>query len=90
MTFGVTEYNGRCLSRIVREWTTEDVCRWLESIGLAEFSSGFETNQICGQSVCMLTEEELEHTIGMKALGKRKIFQKYQEMLKKYYNKKLS
>ena len=57
---------------------------------MAEFSSGFETNQICGQSICMLKEEELEHAIGMKALGKRKIFQKYQEMLKKYYNKKLS
>ncbi|KAL4493143.1 hypothetical protein ABPG72_003228 [Tetrahymena utriculariae] len=74
----------------LREWNTGHICKWLDSIGLGEFSPSFESNQICGQSICMLTEQELEQSIGMKALGKRKIFLKYQEMLKKYYNKKLS
>ncbi|KAL4441650.1 hypothetical protein ABPG74_021582 [Tetrahymena malaccensis] len=74
----------------LREWNTGHICKWLDSIGLGEYSPSFESNQICGQSICMLTEQELEQSIGMKALGKRKIFLKYQEMLKKYYNKKLS
>uniref|UniRef100_A0A6A7FQW5 WD repeat, SAM and U-box domain-containing protein 1 n=1 Tax=Hirondellea gigas TaxID=1518452 RepID=A0A6A7FQW5_9CRUS len=55
----------------VQEWTREDVCSWLTEHGLAEYSHNFRAHAIDGRELITLTEDKLENTLGVDALGHR-------------------
>ncbi|TMW64706.1 hypothetical protein Poli38472_011586 [Pythium oligandrum] len=53
------------------EWTTDDVCAWLERIGLGEHRQAFEENAITGDVLPDLTKDMLKDELGIAKLGPR-------------------
>jgi hypothetical protein len=52
-------------------WSVDDVCRWLQEIGLPQYQEVFRANAIDGQELMTLTQDSLERHIGIAALGHR-------------------
>jgi len=61
-------------------WTTDDVSIWLQLVKLGEYTPIFKEQQISGQELMELTENDV-HTLGIQKLGHRKRFQKALSML---------
>jgi SH3/ankyrin repeat-containing protein len=57
----------------VMEWEVEEVCQWLEEIGLGEHCPQFRENEILGEHLLELTKEELAE-LGVKKIGHKKTF----------------
>ena len=55
------------------EWEAEEVCQWLEEIGLGEHCPQFRENEILGEHILELTKEELAE-LGVKKIGHKKTF----------------
>ncbi|XP_042869333.1 WD repeat, SAM and U-box domain-containing protein 1-like isoform X2 [Penaeus japonicus] len=53
------------------QWSCEDVCGWLVEQGLAEYSHNFRSHAIDGRELLTVTDEILEHKLGVDALGHR-------------------
>ena len=60
-------------SKPVLEWEVEEVCQWLEDIGLAEHCPQFQENEILGEHLLELTKDELAE-LGVKKIGHKKTF----------------
>ena len=45
---------------LVSEWSTDDVCQWLEGLGLVEYKNSFESNDIRGQELVSLSRVDLK------------------------------
>ncbi|CAL1547715.1 unnamed protein product [Lymnaea stagnalis] len=59
-------------SRVAMElWTLDDVCEWLNSLGLGEYDEAFRKNAIDGKELLALSVNDLEDTLGVAALGHR-------------------
>ena len=48
------------MSSNINEWTTEDVCNWLQENGLGDWKLNFKENDIDGETLLLLTERMLE------------------------------
>ena len=59
--------------KLVTEWEVEEVCEWLEDIGLGEHCPQFQENEILGEHLLELTKEELAE-LGVKKIGHKKTF----------------
>lgn len=46
--------------RTVREWSVDDVCDWLSSLGLSKYSTNFKQHDIDGIELLELEKEILE------------------------------
>ena len=57
----------------VMEWQIDEVCQWLEAIGLAEHCPQFRENEILGEHLLELTKDELAE-LGIKKIGHKKTF----------------
>lgn len=55
------------------EWNVDDVCEWLEKIGLGEHCVQFRENEILGEHLLEITKEDLTD-LGVKKIGHKKIF----------------
>ncbi|KAH9492407.1 WD repeat, SAM and U-box domain-containing protein 1 [Bulinus truncatus] len=55
----------------MENWSVQDVCQWLISLGLGEHEEKFQKNAIDGKELCSLTAHDLETTLGVAALGHR-------------------
>ena len=59
----------------VRMWSVMDVCRWLESLSLGQYSRSFQEATVDGPFLMELREEDLSQVLGMThKLHIRKIF----------------
>lgn len=47
------------------QWSCEDVCGWLVEQGLAEYSHNFRSHAIDGRELLTVTDEILEHKLGV-------------------------
>lgn len=54
----------------VTTWSSEDVCKWLNSIGLGKYSPSFKQNDISGKHLIELTKEELHVDLKIDSLGR--------------------
>lgn len=54
----------------VRQWTTEDVGRWLEKLNLRGYLTAFEDNNIDGEALLLMDEPALRD-IGITSIGHR-------------------
>lgn len=54
----------------VNKWSVEEVCKWLEEIGLEQYKSSFEQNAIDGTEIEVITDSMLQQ-IGIEAMGHR-------------------
>ena len=62
------------------EWEVEEVCGWLEEIGLGEYRPQFRENEILGEHLLELTKDELAE-LGIKKIGhKKRFFTKVKEL----------
>jgi hypothetical protein len=59
--------------KLVAEWEVDEVCEWLEDIGLGEHCPQFRENEILGEHLLELTKEELAE-LGVKKIGHKKTF----------------
>ena len=57
----------------VSEWTSEDVGKWLNGLGLGEHAKAFEHHRIVGDMVHSLTESHLQE-LGVTLIGQRMTF----------------
>ena len=57
----------------VSEWTSEDVGKWLNGLGLGEHAKAFEHHRIVGDMVHSLTESHLTE-LGVTLIGQRMTF----------------
>jgi hypothetical protein len=57
----------------VMEWESEEVCQWLEEIGLGEYCHQFRKNEIRGEHLLELTQQDLTE-LEMKKMGHKKTF----------------
>ena len=53
------------------EWSVEDVCEWLEAIGLGEHIESFKENEMMGEHLLDISKEDLKE-LGVKKLGHQK------------------
>ncbi|CAD8147805.1 unnamed protein product [Paramecium octaurelia] len=71
----------------MQDWNTDEVCAWLECLGLSQYKENFQKNHMLGEILHNLTDKELKEELGIHILGHRKqIFQQI-NMHKKYYIK---
>lgn len=61
------------MTRPVKDWSTDDVCRWLREIGLGEHCEQFVDNDIVGEHLPDLSKDDLRE-LGVKKLGHQKTF----------------
>lgn len=47
------------------DWNTEEVCIWLECLGLSEYKDNFMKNQMLGETLHNLTDRELKEELGI-------------------------
>ncbi len=47
------------LPNSVRSWTVSDVCRWLDSLSLSQYSAAFTEGAVDGPFLLELREEDL-------------------------------
>ena len=55
------------------EWSVEDVCEWLEAIGLGEHVDSFKENEMMGEHLLDISKDDLKE-LGVKKLGHQKSF----------------
>lgn len=61
------------LSQNVFVWTSKDVAKWLEALGLGEYAPGFVKNNLQGDVIFLLLESHLQD-LGMTKIGDRLYF----------------
>jgi len=44
----------------LNKWSVEDVCKWLDELGLEQYKSSFETNAIDGTELEVITDSMLQ------------------------------
>ncbi|CAD8066258.1 unnamed protein product [Paramecium sonneborni] len=71
----------------MQEWQLEEVCIWLDSLGLGEYKDEFQKNQMTGKTLYALTDNDLKSDLGISVLGHRKQILQSIEEYKKYYVK---
>ena len=54
----------------LNKWSVEDVCKWLDELGLEQYKSSFETNAIDGTELEVITDSMLQQ-ISVEAMGHR-------------------
>ncbi|KAL5018254.1 hypothetical protein ScPMuIL_003976 [Solemya velum] len=61
------EVNDTVLTRVkpLDTWSVDDVCQWLEELGLDQYTPNFRDNEIDGTELLTLKQETLEHSIGV-------------------------
>lgn len=59
----------------ISEWTVDDVCNWLEDLGLSMYEESFRDNEISGEHLPELGKDELME-MGIKRVGHRLTFDK--------------
>ncbi|CAD8051589.1 unnamed protein product [Paramecium primaurelia] len=74
----------------MQEWNKDQVCSWLECLGLSQYKENFMKNHILGETLHNLTDRELKEELGMQILGHRKQILQQINMHKKYYIKTMS
>ena len=57
-------------TKLVMEWTVDDVCSWLDEIGLEEHIEMFWDNEIQGSHLVDMTKDDLKE-LGITRLGHR-------------------
>ncbi|XP_006813234.1 WD repeat, SAM and U-box domain-containing protein 1-like [Saccoglossus kowalevskii] len=53
------------------DWSVQDVCDWLKSLGLEQYVVTFKSNEIDGQELNNITSEVLRSDLAISALGHR-------------------
>jgi len=56
------------MTRVVTEWSVDDVVIWLKCLGFAEKSGPFQEEEIAGDIILTLTGEELSEDLGLTKL----------------------
>ena len=46
-------------------WSVEDVCKWVEELGMSQYAENFRQNAIDGTEVTSLTNDSLEKALGI-------------------------
>lgn len=54
---------GKAQRKTVRQWSVDDVCGWLSSLGLSKYCSNFKGNDIDGEELLELDKEILEREL---------------------------
>ena len=49
------------------EWTVDDVCKWLESLGMEQYCESFRQNEIDGTELSNLGNDTLATDLGIGA-----------------------
>ena len=57
--------------KLIRNWTFDDVCTWLTSLGLEQYSDVFRDNMIDGVELVQITDDMLLTALNIPALGHR-------------------
>jgi len=65
-----SQQGGGYKSKPVTEWTVDDVCSWLDDIGLEEHIEMFWDNEIQGAHLVDMTKDDLKE-LGITRLGHR-------------------
>lgn len=52
-------------------WSVDDVCKWLESIGLGEHIESFRENEMMGEHLLDITKDDLKE-LGVRKMGHQK------------------
>lgn len=60
------------LSLNVPEWSQEDVCRWIESVGFGKYAKRFEGKRVDGDLLLQMTGDQLKEEIGFTSEIERK------------------
>jgi hypothetical protein len=60
VTESVSQYYTRAVYVAVVEWNTDDVCQWLDRLGLTEYKTVFTSNDIRGQELVSLSRVDLK------------------------------
>ena len=60
---------------LVNEWTTKEVSEWLSQIGFGDCIDDFRENNIEGDSLLFLSNDDLKE-LGISALGDRRIMER--------------
>ena len=60
---------------VVNEWTTKEVSEWLSQIGFGDCIDDFRENNIEGDSLLFLSNDDLKE-LGISALGDRRIMER--------------
>ena len=64
--FNIVDPADRIVNRNPKEWSTNDVCRWLAKIDAMEAVTIFYVHGIIGTSLLQLSPENLEYRLGIK------------------------
>jgi ankyrin repeat protein len=51
---------------IIKTWTVSDVCRWLDSLSLSQYTSAFSEGSVDGPFLMELREEDLVQVLGIR------------------------
>ncbi|CAK71557.1 unnamed protein product (macronuclear) [Paramecium tetraurelia] len=74
----------------MQDWNIEEVCIWLDCLGLSQYKENFIKNHMIGDTLHDLTDVELKEELGIEILGHRKLILQQINMHKKYYIKKMA
>ncbi|CAD8062246.1 unnamed protein product [Paramecium sonneborni] len=74
----------------MQDWNIDEVCTWLDQLGLSQYQETFKQNHMIGQTLHDLTDKELKEELGIFILGHRKQILQQIMMHKKYYIKTMS
>ncbi|CAD8156776.1 unnamed protein product [Paramecium pentaurelia] len=74
----------------MQEWNIDEVCTWLDCLGLSQYKENFIKNHMIGDILHDLTDVELKEELGIEILGHRKLILQQINIHKKYYIKKMA
>ncbi|XP_071942982.1 WD repeat, SAM and U-box domain-containing protein 1-like isoform X3 [Antedon mediterranea] len=63
--------NQRLESTALKDWSVQDVCEWLQLLGLSQYSKTFKENCIDGQELIMMDSDMLASGLAVEPLGHR-------------------
>lgn len=67
---GTTPSSDKATDKPLAEWNTDDVCKWLNGLGLSSYTQVFAENEIDGSHLPDLSKEDLQE-LGVTRVGHR-------------------